>query len=71
MIEQVLTIVDTCKIKYNRIMEIWIAVFGIVFTSFLMGYCIGFNHGSEAMKSDILDFLKKKKDEEETSVKNV
>lgn len=71
MIEQVLTIVGTCKIKYNGIMEIWILVFGVVFTSFLIGYYIGFNHGSEAMKSSILDFLKKKMDEEETSVKNV
>ena len=52
-------------------MEIWILVFGVVFTSFLIGYYIGFNHGSEAMKSSILDFLKKKMDEEETSVKNV
>ena len=51
-------------------METWMAILGVVFTSFLIGYYIGFNHGSEAMKSDILDFLKKKKDEEETSVKN-
>ena len=65
------TIVDTCKIKYKGIMDIWILVFGVVFTSFLIGYYIGFNHGSEAMKSDILDFLKKKKDDEETPVKNV